>query len=76
MNIQQAIELFRSGKLDEIEIRRNPADIRQWFVMARQFNGKLLILVDENDSPVVNNDLEELFTVLKKIGFREVRVFF
>lgn len=76
MNFLQAVELFESGKIDEIEVRRNPGDIRQWFVMVRQFDGKSLILVDGNDSPVVDDDLEALFTVLKKVGFREVRIFF
>lgn len=76
MNIQQAFERFKSGNIDEIELRRNPGNIQQWFVMVRQSDGKSLILVDEDDSPVVDGDLEALFTVLKKIGFREVRIFF
>lgn len=76
MQIEQAIEQFKSGKLDQIEIRRNPSDRRQWFVMVFSTNGKYLMLADENDHPVVDEDLERLFILLKKIGLGEARIFF
>ncbi len=76
MKIPQAIEQHQSGKLDQVDIRRNPNDRQQWFVMVRQTDGKFQILADENDNPVVDNDLERLFELLKKIGFREALVVF
>jgi hypothetical protein len=76
MKIQQAIKLYRSGKLHQIEIRRNPGDIRQWFVMVSQTDGIYLMLADENDNPVVEETLEKLVEKLKKIGFREARIIF
>lgn len=76
MKIQQATERFQTGRLDRAEIRRNPSDIRQWFVMLRQTDGKASVLVDEHERPVVNGDLEALFDTLKSIGFRETNIVF
>ena len=74
MNIQQAIEQYRGGNIDRLDIRRNLTNRRQWFVMIKQMDGKLLMLVDEDDEPVVNENLEQLFELLKGIGFREANI--
>lgn len=76
MQIEQAIEQFKLGKLDQIEVRRNPSDSRQWFSMVICTDGKYLMLADENDEPVVDEELERLFELLKKIGFGEARIIF
>jgi len=76
VNIQRAIEQYHSGKLDGIEIRRNPNDCRQWFLLIKCTDGKSFILIDENNNPVVDEDLERLFKLLKVIGFREAIIAF
>ncbi|MEZ5524997.1 MAG: hypothetical protein R3E62_08600 [Pseudomonadales bacterium] len=76
MKISQAIAQFKAGKLEQIEVRRNPSDNQQWFVMVIKVDGKSLMLADENDQPLVAEDLEKLFSELRKIGFRDARIFF
>ena len=76
MKIQQAIQLFKLGKLGSVEIMHNPSDSRQWFVMVRQTDGRSFMLADGNDNPVVDDDLERLFDLMKAIGFREAIVVF
>ena len=75
MKICQAAQQFKAGTLDEIQVRKNPGDINQWFVMIRKHNGDLLMLADERDEPIVDDDLTRLMSVLKGIGCKEARVF-
>ncbi|WP_105102360.1 hypothetical protein [Microbulbifer pacificus] len=75
MKICQAAEQFKSGLLEEVQLRKNPGDVRQWFVMLCKVNGKSLMLADEQDQPIVDDDLARLVEMLKGIGCREVRVF-
>lgn len=75
MKICQAAQLFKAGMLDEVQIRKNPGDVNQWFVMIRKLNGKSLMLADERDQPIVEDDLTRLMDMLKSIGCKEVRVF-
>ncbi|SIS69055.1 hypothetical protein [Neptunomonas antarctica] len=76
MKIQRAIELFQSGALDRVEIRRNPSDREQWFVMIIGVDARPLMIADENDKAVVSQNLEEILTILKTIGFSSSEVFF
>ncbi|MBB5211343.1 hypothetical protein [Microbulbifer hydrolyticus] len=75
MKICQAAQQFKKGALDEIQLRKNPSDVNQWFVMLRKQNGDLLMLADEQDEPIVDGDLTRLMGVLKSIGCKEARVF-
>lgn len=75
MKVCQAAEQFNSGLLDEIQLRKNPDNVSQWFVMVRKVNGKSLMLADAQDRPIVDHDLARLMKLLKGIGCREVRVF-
>ncbi len=76
MIIQQAVTLYQQGKIDQVELRRNPANAMEWFIMVRKNNGKYLMLADEHDAPLVDKSIENLFELLKSIGFKEARVVF
>ncbi|WP_043320103.1 hypothetical protein [Microbulbifer sp. HZ11] len=75
MKLGQAQEEFKAGRLDEVQIRKNPSDIRQWFVMVRTTDGASLILADEQDAPIVDRDLTRLVGILKDIGCKEARIY-
>ncbi len=76
MKVSRAIELFKSGELNEVEVelRRNPNNIEQWFVMLRHPDGKSLMLADENNRCVVDSELQTLLDLLKNIGFHQAMV--
>ncbi|SMF39110.1 hypothetical protein SAMN02745866_02512 [Alteromonadaceae bacterium Bs31] len=78
MKIQKAIELFKRGELDEVEVelRRSPNNLSQWFILLRHPDGKSLMLADEDDRCVVDADIQNLLDLLKTIGFHQVMVIF
>jgi hypothetical protein len=76
LKIQRAIELFQSGALERVEIRRNPSDRKQWFIMIVGVDGRPLMIADEDDKCVVSECLEEIFDTLNTIGFSSGEVFF
>jgi len=53
---------------------RNPSNQTEWFIMLRKQTGKSFMLVDDNDSPIVDSDMEQLFSILKTLGFMQVIV--
>jgi len=75
MKISHAAQQFKAGSLDEIQVRKNPNNINQWFVMIRKRSGDLLMLADEHDEPIVDDDLTRLMGVLKSIGCKEAKIF-
>lgn len=75
MKLGQAAVEFKAGRLEEVQIRKNPSDVTQWFVMVRTAGGASLILADERDTPIVDGDLTRLVGILKDIGCREARIF-
>jgi len=76
MKLEEAIEQFKLGRFEQIEVMRNPSKSTQWFAMLRKTNGKSLMLADSEDDPIVVDDIEALFSIIKKIGFHEAKVFF
>ena len=75
MKICQAEQQFKAGALEEVQLHKNPSDINQWFVMLRLQNGDLRMLADEQDQPIVDEDLTRMMGVLKSIGCKEARIF-
>lgn len=60
--------------IDGAEILRNPSNRKQWFMMIGDKLGKKLMLVDENNHPLISAELEELFDILKSIGINRVEI--
>ncbi len=74
MKLSQAKALYAEGKLVSAAIMRNPSNLTQWFIMVRDKTGKSYIIGNEDDTTVVNANIEALFSVLKSIGFKEVLI--
>lgn len=56
-------------------IRKNPSDLKQWFIMLVDAQQQSFILADDTDAPMVSEDLNTLSDVMRQIGVREFTVF-
>lgn len=74
MTINEAKKSKRLNMIDGAEILRNPSNRKQWFMMIGDKLGKKLMLVDENNHPLISAELEELFDILKSIGINRVEI--
>lgn len=75
MKLSNAIALGREGKWIDVEVRKNPSDQCQWFVMLRDSEHKLFMLADDEDTPITLNDLDSVSNLIQSIGVKEFMVF-
>lgn len=75
MKLSEAIE---NGKVKNwlcANIRRDPSFPTQWFVMLTDIHKRSHMLVDENESPIVSDDLNYFTELFEKIAVPEFTVF-
>lgn len=75
MKLSEAIVKGRAKYWIGAHIRKNPGEPRNWFVMLLNRNAKQFMLVDENEAPIINDDFNELVTLLKQVGVSEFTTF-
>ncbi|OZG74382.1 hypothetical protein BTA51_05065 [Hahella sp. CCB-MM4] len=76
MKLADAKTLAEAGMLAAAELLRNPSDHTQWFIMIIEKSGKSFIIADDDDQPIVTDELEALFSLLKELGFRKAQIAF
>lgn len=74
MKLSVARSMADHGRLVSAELLRNPANHQQWFILVAESGGKSYIIANELDETIVSTELEELFKVLRELGFRKVNV--
>ena len=74
MKLSRARQESVAKNLSQAELMRNPSNKMEWFIMLRKQTGKSHILVNDDDSPIVDTEIEQLFSILKSLGFRQVIV--
>lgn len=74
MKLSEAGSLADQGRLVSAELLRNPANHQQWFIMVVEAEGKSFIIADDEDDPIVSDELETLFRTLRQLGFRKASV--
>lgn len=75
MKLSKAIEKGKEKYWLHAQIRRNPTDLSQWFVMLADIKQRPFMLVDDDDNTILSEDLNEFTELIKKIGIREFTVF-
>jgi len=74
LKLSNAIAIGKEGKWIEVEVRKNPSDQCQWFVMLRDGDYKPFMLADDEDTPITLNDLESISKLIQSIGVKEFKV--
>ncbi len=75
MKLSDAIEKACNKYWLSASLRKNPSLPTQWFVMLIDKNQRLHMLVDDDENPIINHDLNHFIDVLKSIGIREFTVY-
>jgi hypothetical protein len=74
VKLSRALQESVKKNLIEAELMRNPSNKLEWFIMLRKRTGKSFMLVNDDDSPIVSVNMEQLFPILKSLGFGQVIV--
>lgn len=75
MKLSEAIEKGQARHWLTAEVRKNPSAPKQWFVMLVDRDQLSHMLVDEDETPIVNSDLNYFSGLIKEIGVREFTVY-
>jgi len=76
MKLSKAIEKGKDKHWLSAQIRRNPSTRQQWFIMLVNIKQQIFMLADDDeDKPILSEDLNEFIELMKKIGIREFTVF-
>ena len=75
VKLDEAVLLGKQGEWVEVQVRGNPSDLQQWFVMLRSRDNKSYILADNDDEPIAMADLNALTQLIQCIGANEFTVF-
>ncbi len=76
MKISEAKLKCAANYFEFVEIRRNPAAMREFIAWLYARDGKSFMLCSDNDSVLSAGDLELLVSTLKGAGFREAKIYF
>lgn len=76
MKISEAHALNEKQQLKKAHLMRNPSDSNQWFITIKTKTGDRFLLADENDEVIVDSKLENLFHILKSLGFNMAKISF
>ncbi|MFK5914483.1 MAG: hypothetical protein QM484_08905 [Woeseiaceae bacterium] len=74
MKLSKAREPAVTKLLVKAELLRNPSKQTEWFIMLHKQSGNSFMLVNDDDSPILASDIEQLFPILKSMGFGQVTV--
>lgn len=75
MKLREAIELGKSGRWQDAEVRINPGSRGQWFVLLRDVQHKVYILADDEDQPIAAEHMETLVQHIRAIGLKAFTAF-
>jgi hypothetical protein len=75
MKLNEAITLGQARAWQEAQVRMNPGNRSQWFVMLLNSHNKSFILADDHDSPITIDDMNALAELIKSIGLKDYTVF-
>ncbi len=75
MKLDEAVDLGKKGEWQEAQVRVNPAEPTQWFVMLYDGRKKSFILADNDDTPIASDDLNELVRLIQSLALKDFTVF-
>ena len=75
MKLSEALERGKNRYWSHANIRKDPSNLDQWFVMLASNAQKPHMLVDEQESPIVSKDLNYFVELMSSLGVREFTVF-
>lgn len=75
MQLSNAIKKGEKKYWKCAHVRRNPSMPTQWFVMLLGQKRIPLMLVDDDEAPIVSEDLNAFNDLFKQLGIREFTVF-
>lgn len=76
MKISEARLLNEKQQLKTAHLMRSPSDRKQWFITLNTNSGQRYLLADEAGEVIVDNELENLFELLKSLGFQMAKITF
>ncbi len=76
MKISQAKKKSDSDYFDFIEIKKTPGMANEYFVSLYSHDGKSFFLSREDDSVLSSDKIDEIISVLQKIGFKKAMLYF
>ncbi len=74
MKLSEALERGKNKHWSNANVRRNPSNRNQWFVMLTCNEQKPHMLVDDDESPIVSEDLNHFVELVSSLGIREFTV--
>lgn len=75
MRLTKAIEAGKNKFWLQGHVRKNPSSTAQWFVMLTDKNQMQHMLVDDQENPIVSEDLNRIAEIMKSVGIKEFSVF-
>lgn len=75
MKLDKALELGKKGLWQEAQVRKNPSNLNEWFVILRDTDHKPFMLVDNDDQPLTTEDMNALIEIIHSIDLKEFTVF-
>lgn len=75
MRLSKAIEAGKNKFWLYGNVRKNPSSTAQWFVMLTDKNEMQHMLLDDQENPIVSEDLNRITKIMKSVGIREFSVF-
>ncbi len=75
MKLSKAIEKGHSKYWASAQVRKNPTAQQDWFVMLVGTDEKQHMLVDEDEKPMVTNDINQLVELIELVGIKSFSVF-
>jgi len=76
MKIEKLTELIDQRSIDKVQIYRNPSNLSQWFAMIKTNDTETHVLVDNNEQPITQMNIESLLSTLKQAGLKSAEVLF
>ncbi len=75
MKLSEAIEKGKNRHWACAQARRNPSSPNQWFVMLENKKHMSVMLVNDNELPILSEDLNYFIDLFGEINVREFTVF-
>lgn len=75
MKLSDAIIRGKAGDWIDVQVRTNPANRQQWFVTLESRDYKSYILVDDDERPVTNADLDSIAQLIESMGVKQFTVY-
>ncbi|MBQ0761140.1 hypothetical protein [uncultured Zhongshania sp.] len=75
MKLDNAIALGKASAWIEAQVRIKPGNQAQWFVMLFDKQSKSFVFADNDDTPIVTEDINTLIPLIKSLGLSDFTVF-